>query len=132
MEQHDMFCLDEHYPNIDEVYRFFNRTISKTKWRVKNSGRGFYIDIDDIMNLYKKQNGKCALTGKTLEFTRGGDFGYGCNPNAATIDRINSDIGYWPDNIQLTRWIANCAKNSTDNGEFINLCHDIAINFPNK
>lgn len=133
MKQIDMFSSDDHYDNIDDVYRFFSRTLSKTKYSAKKIRKiAFYIDIDDVMNLYKKQKGNCALTGKPLEFTRGGDFGYGCNPNAATIDRIDSRFGYSPDNIQLTRWVANSTKSSFGNQEFIDLCNDIANTNSNK
>lgn len=106
-----------------EAKKFFTRTLSKTKYAALNvRGLEYNITLTDVMNLYKKQKGKCALTGLTLEFTRGGSYDNGTNPKVATIDRINNDVGYVKSNIQIVCWLPNSLKGSLNNQEFIDLC----------
>jgi hypothetical protein len=86
------------------------------------------VDLDYLYDIYVDQNGKCALTGDELEFSRGGTYWLGkwCNPNSCTIDRIDSTKGYVKGNIQLVIWKANCIKQHMGNDEFIELCKDVA------
>ena len=112
---------------LNEARSFLQRTLSKTKYASKNvRGLEFDIDIRDLMDLYIDQNGKCALTGWELEFTRGGSFENGTTPYVATIDRIFNGVGYKKWNIQLTCWKANKIKNSLSNREFKDLCRSVA------
>ena len=60
------------------------------------------ITIDYLIGLYYSQDGKCALTGKPMELTRGGDWNGGKNPNGCSIDRINPAEGYYIGNVQLS------------------------------
>lgn len=111
---------------VTEAERFLAVTVSKTRYAAREQrGLDFNIDIDYIMTLLKKQNGKCALTGWTMEFTRSGVKGDG-NPYGCTMDRINSDLGYIKGNIQLACWWPNKVKSNTSNREFIRMCKDVA------
>jgi hypothetical protein len=57
------------------------------------------LDIDFLLSLYEKQEGKCAVTGIKMT-TKDRDI------LAASIDRINSDVGYLKDNVILVcRWV---------------------------
>ena len=99
--------------NLDEARRFLSVNVSKTRYSSREvRNLDFDIDVDYLMSLLKKQQGKCALTGWDLEFTRGGDYGYGTNPMGCTIDRINNHRGYVRGNVQLTCWLPNrtCAR----------------------
>lgn len=112
--------------NIKEARSFLGVTVSKTKYSARETrGLDFTIDIDYIMELLVSQNGKCALTGWPMEFTRSGMQGNG-NPYGCTMDRINSDLGYVEGNIQLTCWWPNKVKSNMSNKEFIKMCKDVA------
>jgi hypothetical protein len=112
--------------NLTEARKFLGVSVSKTRYSAREKrGLEFEIDIEYIMELLKKQNGKCALTGWDLEFTRGGVYDNGTNPRAATIDRIWNSSGYVRGNVQITCWQSNRVKGSMSNDEFIEMCKNI-------
>jgi hypothetical protein len=105
---------------------FLARTLTKTRYAARETrGLDFDIDLNYVYKLLLEQNGKCALTGWNLEFTRGGEKSRS-NPMVCTIDRIDNSKGYIQGNIQLTCWVANKTKSTMSNSEFIDMCKDIA------
>ena len=113
---------------LAEAKSFMQRTLSKTKYAAKTTrGLDFDIDIDHIMDLYKAQQGLCALTGWELQFTRGGEWD-GKNPYGATMDRKDNSQGYVKGNIQLTCGIVNVVRGKLSLPEFKKLCCDVAVN----
>ena len=79
-----------------DVKKFIGSKIKKIK---KRSG----LTIDDVMQVYEKQNGKCALTRISMTTI--------FNDHASiSIDRIDSKVGYTPNNIQLVCKAMNLAK----------------------
>jgi hypothetical protein len=74
----------------------------------------FEITIEDIFNQYVKQNKQCAFTGSYIVF--GDD---------ASIDRIDSSLGYTIDNIQIVHKKLNMMKKDMPNQEFILWCKAI-------
>ena len=103
--------------------KFLRINISKARYAARAvRGLEFEIDIYDVMKLLKKQEGRCALTGWEMEYTRGGNFGYATNPKACSIDRIYNTSGYLPWNIQLVCWKVNKIKGELGNWEFKQLC----------
>lgn len=113
--------------NLHEADVFLRRTWTKTKYEAVNR-RGLEFDITSsyLLKLLIDQEGKCALTGWDLEFTRGGDFGSGTNPLGCSIDRKDNLLGYVPDNVQLVCWKANKIKNNLSDVEFKELCKAVA------
>jgi len=77
----------------------------------------FAITEEDILELYYKQNGKCALSGQILTKIALED--KGINKYNVSIDRINSSKGYTKDNIQLVGAIVNIIKNDMEEKDFI-------------
>jgi hypothetical protein len=115
--------------DLGAARRFLGVTVSKTRWAAREvRGLEFDIDIDDVMEILKKQQGKCALTGWDLEFIRGGSFGYSTNPRACTIDRIYNSGGYTKWNIQLACWMPNKIKGELSNEQFFALCKNVVDN----
>lgn len=113
--------------NLHEADVFLRRTWTKTKYEaLSRRGLEFRITSGDLLKLLIDQNGKCALTGWNLEFTRGGDFGSGTNPLGCSIDRKDNMLGYVPGNVQLVCWKANKIKNSLSDSEFKELCKAVA------
>lgn len=105
---------------------FLSRTLSKTRYEASNRrGLSFELSLFDVLHLVDTQKGKCALTGWSLEFTRGGNFKGGTNPRGCTIDRLDNAKGYHKDNVQLVCWMANLIRGSLSLLEFKELCEAV-------
>lgn len=81
--------------------------IFQARRRAENKGLPININTEFLAELYKAQQGFCALTGIKMEI-------YpipGCrvNPYAISVDRIDSKIGYIRDNVRLVIWCINWA-----------------------
>lgn len=69
------------------------------------------ITLDYLMKLWENQGGRCKITGKNME--------HKSSLFAVSIDRIESDYGYVPGNIQLVCMAINLAKNRYSNADMI-------------
>lgn len=78
----------------------------------------FSIRMKDIEKLYELQNGKCALTNLPISFT----------DNTASLDRIDSKLGYTIDNIQWVHKDINRMKNEYNMEYFLHMCSLIVEN----
>jgi hypothetical protein len=78
------------------------------------------ITIEQVWDLYKKQLGKCALSGVNIGFN---DL---YNGHSASIDRIDSKKEYDIDNIQLVHKDVNLMKNHFDQTYFLETCKRIS------
>lgn len=83
------------------------------------------LTIDNVADVYEKQNGLCALTDESIVFPEVG------HPNKAiaSIDRIDSTKGYTLDNIQLVTRQVNMMKQSYSQELFIDTCLKVANKF---
>lgn len=100
----------------DIPYSWFNRLGRAAK----NRKLSFEITIEDVWNIYIKQNKKCAFTGDDVIFdsVRG--------RQTASIDRIDSGLGYTKDNIQIIRKECNIMKQNYTDEFFISICKKVA------
>jgi|LauGreDrversion4_2_1035121.scaffolds.fasta_scaffold325588_2 hypothetical protein len=113
------------YSYTDDREKFLARTLSKTAYAAREvRGLEFNISLDYVMKLLKKQDGRCALTGWPLEFTRGSS-AERTNPYVCTMDRIDNNKGYVTGNIRLTCWKANKIRGSLSDSEFYELCESV-------
>jgi hypothetical protein len=87
---------------------------------VKRSGS--CISTDNLEELWLLQNGMCAITGWPLTMS----LGSGVVSTNASIDRIDSSIGYISGNVQLVCRAANIAKSNLSMEVFISLCRAAA------
>lgn len=94
---------------------------SKIKYRAESDNIPINLTIKEAGDLFESQNGKCALSGDTLEIT---------NPKTrtASLDRIDSSKGYYIGNVQWVHKNVNLAKNTLHNNEFIQMCKKVANN----
>ena len=67
------------------------------------------IELEDVLELWDKQEGRCALTGLFMTYHKDGS---GKKELNASIDRINPDIEYLVTNIQLVCSRANTLKHN--------------------
>jgi hypothetical protein len=78
------------------------------------------VTIEDVWDLYIKQNKLCALTGVPISIKSSGIY------NTASLDRIDSSIGYTLSNIQWVHKHVNIMKNKFEQKYFIELCQLVA------
>lgn len=87
--------------------------------RCKKSGIICDISPSMLKNLYIKQNKICPITGWAMLERKSG---IGYSPLIATVDRIDSNIGYIESNIRLVCFIANNAKYTYSDLELLAFC----------
>jgi hypothetical protein len=92
------------------------------------------LKVEDIHELYEKQNGLCAISGLKLthETYAYKDKEHIINRLNISIDRINSNLGYSKNNVQLVAAIVNRMKTDLPDSEFIKICSIISENNKNK
>lgn len=105
---------------------YITKLWNNTKHTAKNSSKPkeFNITVDDIIKIYDDHS-ICTISG--VKLTMIGYQNKGINLFNMSIDRINSNIGYNPNNIQLVCAIVNLMKWDSNNKEFIDMCEKIAI-----
>lgn len=99
---------------------YFKRLVQKKRTKHKEL---VTLTVDDLSALYKKQKGKCALTGREM----------GCRtvpgirfPENASLDRIVAGGPYSPENIQLVCRDVNGFRGDTPLKNFIHICRLVA------
>ncbi len=87
--------------------------------------RGWVVEItpDDIWAQYQAQQGRCALTGWAVVFGRKGVM-------TASVDRIDSSLGYTRANIQVVHKRVNRSKLALSDEQFREMCASIAAYRP--
>lgn len=91
---------------------FFKSAISR--------GYSWELTAEDINALYEEQEGLCALSGLSIGWSKVGW------DHTASIDRIDNELGYSIDNIQLVHKKINMMRGSLTVDEFRELCAFVA------
>lgn len=104
---------------LNDPFSFHTTRLYKT-WRAGALTRDkeFKITYEEFIELYNKQNGLCALSGSAMKIDE--------DTFDMSMDRINSDLDYTLDNVQLVIKQVNYMKQSYTQEEFVNLCKLIA------
>ena len=122
-----------------------NHTTAEQYNRVNKDPRQFFVKLihgrgrgaagcrsaltpEFLMEMYNKQNGRCAVSGLPLstKLVLGGDW-YRCS-----IDRIDNEVGYIPENAHLVCKGVNIARNAQSLDEFIDMCKAVVKYQENK
>lgn len=82
----------------------------------------FSITLDELWNLFIEQNKKCALSGIDIRFHNPGEK---FTAQTASVDRINSDIGYTLSNIRWVHKDIHYMKMDLTDNRFFDLCEKI-------
>jgi hypothetical protein len=87
----------------------------------------FSVSSEQLWDRFKKQNGICAISGKpiTLPTNRDDERNYNFT---ASLDRIDSSIGYVDGNVQWVHKMVNRMKWDLNQNEFIEWCLLISNN----
>jgi hypothetical protein len=90
----------------------------------KIRGLDVRVTHQDVWDLFLAQERKCALTGTPIQFAAiGDDTGETCT---ASLDRIDSNQGYIPGNIQWVDKRLQRMKWDLPQQEFVDLCRAVA------
>ena len=98
------------------------KKISHSRFRAKKFGLPFTLTLDDAVNIFYYQDGKCAKSGKKLTIGIPN-----CGDNIS-FDQIIPGDGYIPENIQFLTADHNIAKNDSSDTEYDNDCKDVVVN----
>lgn len=105
------------YEDISKSY------FSAVKANSKIRNLEFTITIEDVWEQYIKQNKKCLLSGVDLCFVR--NYKFDCKLQTASIDRVDSKLGYTKDNIQIIHKDVNQIKWDLTEENFLQLIEKI-------
>jgi len=110
----------KHQQTVSGNHEAFLRDLyAKAKYAVNKGARKEHVEwriaVDDLVALWAKQEGRCAISGVVLTHHKDGS---GRKDFNASIDRINNDRSYSPDNIQLVCFRVNIMKHNLSEDMF--------------
>jgi hypothetical protein len=94
---------------------------------IRDDRRGIHADLtlEQLVELWNKQEGKCAISGVEMSYQRNKRQH---NMNNCSVDRIDSSGDYTINNSQLVCWIVNRMKGENTTEELIKWCKHIIEN----
>lgn len=78
------------------------------------------VTIEDLMDMWERQRGRCAVSGIQLTYEKGELL-----PTTISLDRIDSSLGYARGNVRLICLQANYFKNKWDDAQMIFVASNI-------
>ena len=117
-------CKIRRHRWISKLENYITCLLLSLKDKAEKRRIAFDIDRDDILDLYEKQDKKCALTGIKMTHVRD-DPEHGIGHHYLyniSVDRIDSNGIYEKGNIQLICSILNQIKWDIPNDVFIKTC----------
>jgi hypothetical protein len=88
---------------------------SMKKCHARRKGIAFALTFEDFKGLYEQQAGRDGYTGQQMAF----DFGQGRSGAKVSLDRIDNEKGYTPDNVVFCRLDTNAKKNDRPKDQFV-------------
>jgi hypothetical protein len=79
----------------------------------------FDLDIADVVDCWNTQANVCAYSGRLMTLEAG-------KLNTVSIERIDSNVGYTPENTILVCQAINRMKSDFEFDDFYDLCRDVA------
>lgn len=117
----------ENYYSNDSIL-FFRDLASACRGRAYRSNKyNCTITKEDLLDLYEKQNHKCALSGIEMTTIKQ----KGKLPNNASVDRMNPGKDYSIDNIRLVCNHVNMMRSNLSDEDLLKYCRAI-IDYDNK
>lgn len=98
--------------------------LSKYKWQANRRQIKFNLTQKYLEKLLVKQDFKCAYTGEPIYFAHT-VVEHGKGNSTASLDRINSKLGYEPGNVQWVHKEINKMKMDLQESRFLELCSKV-------
>jgi DNA-directed RNA polymerase subunit N (RpoN/RPB10) len=105
-ESAKVFDISEYAGNKHDKYTGLRQFLNRAKQRDKHEG----LTLEHLLEVWNRQGGRCAYTGVHLERPKGGRSGMNKN-YLASLDRIDSNLGYRNGNVQFVSVTVNNLKN---------------------
>jgi len=115
-------CLEHH--NWKGVGEMSGNDFANIRRGAEKRNMIFDISKEYVWDLYLKQDKKCALTGLDIRFVRGYE-NHRKAAKTASLDRINSKLGYVKGNVQWIHKVVNIMKWHLDEDYFIEMCRKV-------
>jgi hypothetical protein len=114
-------CMKKNFHNVPNMSNGRTKaTISvyfkNIQQNAKRRGYDFCMTQNELLDLFYKQNSKCALSNETISFEN----------KTASLDRIDNTKGYSIDNVQWVHRTINFMKNTLLQQDFIQWCHKVS------
>lgn len=109
-------CSAKHKSN-NSYAGWSKREYNKYSKSAKSRGILWAITEEYIRSIF---NGKCALTGWDISMKYGS--------KTASLDRIDSNLGYIAGNVQWVHSMVNMSKNKYSQDDFIRMCSSVHMN----
>lgn len=114
----------EQFESDDEkaLLHLFNRRMASYRRRASLKGLMCNLTPKFLVELFKKQEGKCYYSGILLDWN---NFGIGKNKknlNGLSVDRVDPTKGYTQDNVVLCTYGINSAKSTMTLDQFYESC----------
>lgn len=106
---------------LSKIFRKTKSTSAQSMMHGKFKSHG--LTLADVLALWIKQGGKCALSGQEM---RPDLIGLGAL-RAPSLDRIDSSRGYIPGNVQWVCWAVNLMKQDLTQNQFLAWCSEVAL-----
>lgn len=114
------FQVGNSYGKVPTPFRYY---LTMIRNRIKEGKFGSTdITSDFLVELWNQQKGKCAITGIDMIVQQ---HNTGCRPESASLDRIDSSIGYERTNVRFMCLSLNLAKNKFTNDQFMSFMQKI-------
>jgi len=98
---------------------------SSLRSQAMKRGLSFEVKIDQAWDLYEEQKRLCALSGMEINFARSKQH-YLERGTTASLDRIDSSVGYVKGNVQWVHKLINRMKSNLSQENFINICAKVS------
>lgn len=102
-------------PEMRARHDCVSRLLNSAQGNARKRTRECTLTHDQIMQLWAKQEGKCALSGLTLDTQQHSQL-------IASLDRIAPELPYTADNVRLLCWAVNRARGTMTDAEYIEVC----------
>lgn len=109
--------LAKKYSNFEGRITTFLRTCNTS---AKKRNQEFALTRQDFLDMWEKQNGICAYSGIPMAL----------EPNtlkSVSVERVNNDIGYIPENTVLVTNAINKMKSNMKGEDFFEFCKQVTI-----
>ena len=121
LNNHSNYVISGHSNNRKDEFTGFRDILR----RIKQRNYDFDVDLPYLKELWEIKN-ECVYTG--VKLTLPNHSGTNNKLNTASLDRIDSNLGYVKNNVQYISIAANLAKNNMSHDEMVEFCKIIYEN----
>lgn len=97
----------------------FTVSMNTARTTARRKSLAFELSIEGLIGVWEKQKGLCFYSGVPMKYSGDG------TPESVSLERVDSNKGYTPDNVVLCCTIVNRMKSDLPHSEFLRWCKAI-------